>query len=108
MESLPILVPLVGGVFAVFTCITCCMRKSLQNQQRLLMDRVENLETQVVSLNMRSSTLPLSVPQYTTQPPPMRSPQPQQPIVLPQYPYPYMYATAPPPQPQPQQYMKSV
>ena len=107
MESLPILVPLVGGLFTVFTCITCCMSKNMRNEQRLLMDRVESLESQVVSLNTRPPPLPLSVPQYTTQPPPMRLQQTQQPIVLPQYPYPYMYATAPPP-PQLQQYMKSV
>ena len=93
MESLPILVPLVGGLFAVFTCITCCMSKTIRNEQRLLMDRVDALESHVSTMGQRATAV--QVQSYTTQPPPMRPQQP--PVVLPQYPYAYMYATAPPP-----------
>ena len=91
MESLPILVPLIGGLLGLFTCITCCTTHNVRREQRLLGERVAQVEVQINALGSRG---------YTTQPPPIRPAQPQyvlQPYAFPTYPY----ATAPSPQQQP-------
>jgi len=101
MDSLPILVPLLGGVFAVFTCITCCTTHNVRREQRLLADRCTQMETQLAALGSRATAVQIPIqPSYTTQPPPIR--QPQTPYVLQPFSYSaYSYATAPPPQQQP-------
>ena len=99
MDSLPILVPLIGTVFGLFTCITCCTTHNVRREQRLLNDRLTQLEQQMAS---RATVVQMPIqPTYTTQPPPIRPPQPQ--VVLQPYAFPtFPYATAPPPQQQPQ------
>lgn len=94
MDSLPILVPLLGTVFGVFTCITCCTTHNVRREQRLLTDRLIQLEQHVGALGSRATVV-----QMPLQPPPIRPPQPQ--VMFQQVPYPtYPYATAPPPQQQ--------
>ncbi len=94
MDSLPILVPLLGGIVAVFTCITCCTTHNVRREQRLLGERCTQLETQLAALGSRA--MAVQMPTYTTQPPPIRPPQPQ--VILQPYSYPtFPYATAPPP-----------
>ncbi len=97
MDSLPILVPLLGGVFAVFTCITCCTTHNVRREQRLLGERCTQLETQLAALGSRATAVQIPIqPSYTTQPPPIRPSQPQ--VILQPYSYPtFPYATAPPP-----------
>lgn len=97
MDSLPILVPLLGGVFAVFTCITCCTTHNVRREQRLLADRFTQLETQLAALGSRATAVQIPIqPSYTTHPPPIRPALPQ--VVLQPFSYSaYPYATAPPP-----------